>query len=289
MKKQFFILFALIISTFSACDLKEKVTSATDAVSDGGIVEDTEMDLYLNDAVAVSEIELAKQADPTRQAQASSTEPCYVATYNLAEKKLTIDFGEGCTYNGFERTGKIILTLKSVSYPILFPVTKGAIWEMTFEDYTVAGYALEGSRSIKNITEDPLNEEKTYEITLNNLKITKNGKSTQRNGVIYERTTISASEFTGSEKAYWGTINGITSDDTSYTHTTEEQNAIIYKVDCISQGFVFPSSGIKKMEWNGNARTIDFGSGDCDNTFTVSQGFVSFTVTFENGEVKISK
>jgi hypothetical protein len=86
-------------------------------------------------------------------------------------RKITLDFGEGCTHNEKIKSGKIII-VKTDRWK-----NPGSVREVAFEGYVVEGVAIEGFKRIENITKE--REKQTFKIEVN-LELT----STTKNDIV---------------------------------------------------------------------------------------------------------
>ena len=75
--------------------------------------------------------------------------------------------------------------------------------------------------------------------------------------------------------------SGTTRRGVSYTVAITE--GLVFKLSCIATSKVYiPVSGTKVITFKNKTVTIDFGAGDCDNTFTVTLNGKTETFTAKN-------
>ena len=186
-------------------------------------------------------------------------------------KTLTMDFGTGCTStDGILRSGKLTYLF---SGPLLYPGTTASV---TFTNYVVNGYGLQGSYSITN---------NSNQTSISITTTVTNGIITNPNATNYHyshnRTYTmiagSSTPFNISDDVYSITGNSSfsTSDGSSLVWTIVPATPLIKAVSCryISQGVV---DFVYNQSVNGS---IDFGNGTCDNAATITIGGIQHPIT----------
>ncbi|MFH0896303.1 MAG: hypothetical protein V2A54_17865 [Bacteroidota bacterium] len=242
-----------------SCKKKEKESLKTTA-SDNAVAEASFNDVY-------------KQVDMSAREQASGLKlldwSCATITVSPADtftfpKTITVDFGtNGCTgSDGILRKGKIIYTMTG-KYR-----TPGSIITVTLDNYYRDGNLIEGTKTITNKGKNGSNH--TYfEIVVSNAKI-----STDDGRVISWNSTRTR-EWMAGEDTPWptytddvyhitGSANGINSEENAFTITIT--NPLEIALDCR-----WIRSGTLELTPDGaDTRTLDFGTGDCDNKATLT-------------------
>lgn len=176
--------------------------------------------------------------------------------HDQAVKKITVDFGAGCTSpNGVVRKGKIILAYTGTNF--LFP---GTSIVTTFDAYEVNGLKVQGTRTITNGGIDLINSRVTLNVKIENGVITWPDNSS----VTYRSTQIRQVKLgsVGYEASITGTASGISRKGFDYTATVTEP--LIITEDCARKGVYVPSSGILGFTFQGIAASVDYGPGTCD-------------------------
>ncbi|WP_336515765.1 hypothetical protein [Pollutibacter soli] len=187
---------------------------------------------------------------------------------NEFPKTVTVDFGSGCTAaNGFVRKGKVIYVISKKF------VNAGAQIVMTFENYRVNDHKLEGVYTITNNG------------SIAGLNITTKlvgGKITYPDGAWYtkesEVTWVQSAgvstplNFTDDE--YGLTGSGTITSSTGNTLTAESNGILLRKFTCYN--FV---SGKLNLNFNNVPGVLDYGSGTCDKSATLTVGNKEYTVT----------
>lgn len=188
-------------------------------------------------------------------------------------KTLTLDFGGGCTgLDGIHRSGKITAVFTGLYRDA------GTEISVTLEDYNVAQYAVEGSKSITNGGLDA-NGNIFFNIDVNDVMI-----SWDDNEITWESTQV-RTWTEGSETNFFtldtagnfmgwagiiddvyeitGTANG--TDRNGHPYTVQTTTPLVVQVGCryIKSGILVISPE------NYNEGTVDYGNGTCDNQATI--------------------
>jgi hypothetical protein len=176
---------------------------------------------------------------------------------------ITIDFGTGCTDNqGNVRKGKVIVDYKGRRF---YP---GSTVVTTTDGYSINGITLEGTRTVTNVS-GSTDEAPKFNIVLENGKATWPDASVATREVNRTREWIRASNPLNDEWHVTGTANGTNREGKVYE--MEITSALVYKRECAITAKIFmPVAGTKELTVNGRKLTIDYGTGDCDRTVTVS-------------------
>ncbi len=185
-----------------------------------------------------------------------------VVTHDESAKKITVDFGAGCTSpNGVVRKGKVILAYSGTNF--LFP---GTSIVTTFEGYEVNGLKVQGTRTITNGGIDLINSRVTLNVKIENGVVTWPDNSS----VTYTSTQIRQVSLgsAGYEVSATGTSSGISRKGFEYAATVTE--SLIIKEDCARTGVYVPSSGVLSFTFLGITASVDYGSGTCDKVVVVT-------------------
>ncbi|MEM6523214.1 MAG: hypothetical protein AAGF85_00380 [Bacteroidota bacterium] len=177
---------------------------------------------------------------------------------------ITIDFGEeGCLdRNGNLRKGKIIIVY---SGPRFLP---GSTVITTLENYSINGIAIEGTRTLENISTSTI-DYPTFHITLVGGKVTWPDETFATRDS--DRVRVWKRERNPREDSHLvtGEANGITRRGVAYE--MQILDTLVYKRACIpSRRARIPVQGVKQIETRQTIITIDFGDGECDRNFEVS-------------------
>lgn len=182
-------------------------------------------------------------------------------THNQNSKKITVDFGTGCTSpNGVIRKGKILLSYTGSNF--LFP---GTSIITTFEGYEVNGLIIQGTRTITNAGIDLINSKVSLNVKIENGSITwpDNSKVTY-NSTQNRQVTLAAS---GYEASVTGSATGKSRKGIDYTATVTEP--LIIKEDCARTGIYIPSLGVLAFSYQGVAVSVHYGFGTCDKVVEI--------------------
>ena len=187
-------------------------------------------------------------------------------------KTLTLDFGTGCTSaDGILRAGKLVYLF---SGPLLFPGTTASV---TFQNYVVNGYGIQGAYAITNTSSDSTGISINTQVT--------NGIITYPDATNYHYshnrtfTMIAGSStvFNISDDVYSvaGNSSFSSADGSSIVWTIGANTPLIKAVSCpyISKGVV---GFVYNQSINGS---IDFGDGTCDNAATITVGSFQKPIT----------
>jgi hypothetical protein len=275
--KKFLALLSLpVVFFFTACQ-KEGTEPDPEIETTFKLSENQAVSESINDDANVVFFEAAANAgligSRTSQVfQSTNTLSCAnvtVTPQNSFPKTIVIDFGNGCTsIDGVSRAGKINITLSdSVHHP-------GATAVMTFENYRVAGYGVEGTITWTN-TSTPNGISWTREIT--------NGKVTEPlSGYYWTHTgTKNVTQTAGVntpqnllDDVYSVTGNHTVTNPAGKSRSVTILEALEKKVICHNV-----SKGKMKIQGPNHYAILDYGNGDCDNVATISiDGFAPITI-----------
>lgn len=270
-------LFSLMLSAtvFYGCskdNKDENTTPADDLTTQELTAVRINSDLMYDD---VSAEVLQVTVNNTTGAATTTSSACAVVSISPQDlttwpKTITIDYGTtGCTgINGWTRKGKITYTLTKL------PRETGAVVNVSFDNYYVNGYKLEGNFSMTNNGSTDGNLNITTQLT--------NGKITYPDGKWYTRnSTINWLQTAGAS-----TPSNVLDDEFSVTGNatirssannelvTSSKTPLVRKVLC--PNFV---SGQLNLTYNGVNGLLDFGAGGCDKSAVLTIGTRNYEVT----------
>jgi hypothetical protein len=265
------ILFASMFYSCSKDDSPDNATPPEDLTAQELTAARIQSDLVFDDVF--SEV-LQVTLNGTTGAASTTSAACATVTISPQDlttwpKTITIDYGStGCTgINGWVRKGKISYTLTKL------PRETGAVVNVSFDNYFVNGYKLEGSYSITNNGSADANLNITTRLV--------NGKITYPDGKWYTRTsTINWQQVAGSATAsvlddeFNVTGEAVIKSSANNELITSSKTPLLRKVTC--GNFV---SGQLNVAYNGIAGVLDFGGGTCDKKATLSLGTRNYEVT----------
>ena len=200
---------------------------------------------------------------------------------------ITIDFKTGCTdAKGNIRKGKIIVTYSGKRFALNSTIVT------TFSDYSVNGIKIEGTNALTNLTalvEKPLTRKFTNELTGGKVTFT-DGKTATRDHTMTREVTLA---YDGSLRVpkndSWKVLEGSLATGTNrdgLTYAMLVTKSLVYKRSCAESKVFIAVEGTKKFTSGEKVMTIDFGTGACDNTVTVTLT-VNGTVVGTPKEVEI--
>ena len=180
---------------------------------------------------------------------------------------ITIDFKTGCTdAKGNVRKGKIIVTFNGRRFALNSTIVT------TFSDYYVNGIKIEGTNTLTNLTAT-LESSPKFKSEVVGGKVTfTDGKVATRDHVL-TREWIRAANPSGDSWKVTGSASGTTREEVSYQ--MEITKALVYKRECLASKVFIAVEGTKKFTSGDKTLTIDFGTGTCDNTVTLTYNGVS--------------
>ncbi|GAA0877742.1 hypothetical protein GCM10009119_07100 [Algoriphagus jejuensis] len=196
-----------------------------------------------------------------------------VVTHDESTKKITIDFGTGCTSpNGIVRKGKILLSYSGSNF--LLP---GTTIVTTFDGYETNGLKIEGKRTITNAGIDIF----AKKVTLN-VKV-ENGKVTWPDNTSVTWASTQTRVLTLLDERYEASITGGASGNSreGIDYTVLVTDALVAKEDCRATGNFVPSQGKLEFSILGNTLTADLGEGACDKIVIVTYPGGSKEITMD--------
>jgi hypothetical protein len=205
---------------------------------------------------------------PTTVNQACATVTISPTDLAVWPKTVTIDYGTtGCTgLNGFVRKGKISYTLNKKL------LQTGAVLTISFDNYSVNGYKLEGVYTITNNG------------SANGLNISVqlvNGKVTYPDGTWYTKTSnttwvqsAGAGTLSYLDDEYDLTGTGTVASSVGNTLTATSKSNLHRKVTCTNT-----VSGLLDLTFNNISGTLDFGNGECDKNAVLTIAGKQYAVT----------
>ena len=186
---------------------------------------------------------------------------------------ITIDFSgpnnpTGCTDSkGNVRKGKIIISWSGGKWYL-----KGSTHTIAFEGYSINGVAITGSRTVANIS--TLDSPLTWTIvathtatwpdaTFATRTVNRTRKWARSINVIDDKVIIS--QTAGATSAAAG------KNRYGKTYSVQITTPLEFKASCLLTSKVYlPVKGVLVITADGKVYTLDYGTGTCDNTFTVT-------------------
>lgn len=187
-------------------------------------------------------------------------------TWIPAQKKMIIDFGEGCTSpRGVIRKGKII-----VSYTGRYWVP-GTVITTTFENFYVDGKKIEGVREVKNNGFNEADKFFTFTTFLKNGKITWEDGTFRTNEARHTKRVYLPTGDRGIMYGVTGGSKGINRGGKAYL--AEIIEPLIFTERCIKSGNKVPSKGVLKLVVEKEKSIlINFGNDGCDREVSITIG-----------------
>ncbi|WP_310394625.1 hypothetical protein [Hymenobacter sp.] len=225
-------------------------------------------------------LRLAGEAERSAQASATAgpvTSSCAQLTLDRAAGIVTLDFGSaGCTGpDGRVRKGKITVTYQG-GY-----LTPGSQTVLTFAGYSVDNNAVGGTVTLSGVSRNAAGKlQYTTTVAGGSLALANGGGTLLAD--LARTTEWTTGEGTGTAQddvfaiVTAGTLtwrNGV-----AYAVTTP--SPLLVQSACLSQGIIYPASGTLSLKAAAKpAFGLDYGSGTCDKTATLTVGPTSRVIT----------
>ncbi len=269
---------ALAAFMLTSCDNEDGLRQGSEAEEEqtletASIGEDASDDVL--EITAQAEIQVANAGGRLR------SELCAAITHDAENKKVIVDFGDGCTGPyGRVRKGKIIVLYSSE----VGDSTANRI--ITFEDYFVNNRGVTGTIELRDISVNIAGNIQSV-TKLTDLTVSfPNGEQVVFNGTRTREWLSGAGDNDHSNNVYriTGSIEGEST--TGRRFTNEIIEPIIADWSCAAQGNFARISGkvemIKLGGYSNRKRTVDYGDGECDNTIVVTTFRRTYVVSVSN-------
>lgn len=268
------LIIAFLTISFAACSKKNNTDEieATAAQSlNFAEIEDDNLQIMADQAEEKGEISDLRLSKPVDNSTVDIITGCATITKDTlsSPKKITIDFGNGCTNsNGVKRAGKIFVTYTG-NYR-----AEGTVIHIVSENYFVNNNKVDIDRTVTNLGE---NNNNNLEFSVQSTRMVTftdgtSSSSTQNKTREWIAGSNTPRDFT--DDIYKVTGTGTHTSRRGILYDVSTITALTRKLSC--QQFV---SGELKIIRNGNRErfgVINFGAGECDN---------EATVTLDNGRV----
>lgn len=261
-----------------ACDKNEDNTPVQFDAQDQAVMEGEESAETLFDVVeSVTNAALNVSDANTSGRIEANTEPelaCANVTFTGTKQsgRVEIDFGEGCKGpDGRIRKGIIVVEYEG------YWLNKDAKIYTVLKDFYVDDHKVEGTRILTNVSLDLSSLVYTVELI--------GGKVTWPDSTFITResdrthTIVFGTSKSDFQLYVEGEASGTTRKGVSYMTNTVQP--LVFKSSCLASAIYLPISGVKTISIPDKPLiTINYGSGDCDNTILVTIGDKSKELTF---------
>lgn len=273
------VLFTLLALTFTACQPEDLDTSIAEEDIELAVTEAVVEASY--DEVDDLAMEAMEQTDFTLEARdwgqedLLTTGPCVTITHDSVAKTILIDFGTGCVGpDGKTRSGAIFVDYtKRLFHP-------GATLSVTLQNYVVDSLAIEGTRTITNLSATYL-DNITLEKKLVGGKITWPDGTSATRDYVRTSTWVRAGNPAADEFHVDGNANAQRRNGNTYS--ADILDTLIWKRRCLRKGVGIPVEGTTLIKRSGKPDlTIDFGNGVCDHLITLTVNGFSKTVNVKD-------
>ena len=260
------VLFSFVFLFFMSCEGdKNEVIFQEDEKTAYESEESTEHVFDIIESITNSATQYYESNPGARMAGSSDPElACATVTFegNQLGGRVEINFGDGCVGpDGKTRKGVIV-----VEYDGYWAEKDSEIYTV-LKDFYVDGVKIEGTRILTNVSLDVESLVYTEEIV--------NGKVTWPDNTYLTRisnrthTLVFGSGINDFELQVEGVATGKTR--MGLTYSTEIIEPLVFKTSCRENMVYLPVSGIKTITIPEKPLiSVNYGSGDCDTSFTIS-------------------
>lgn len=204
--------------------------------------------------------------------------PCANLTWDATTNTLVIDFGTGCTGPfGKTRSGKIIVLYNG---PFGVYTTDKTI---TFDNYMVNNVGISGVIQIGKFDQNSNGYLENSFTLVGYTHTYPNGKTLVLNGMRTREwiAGLGDNNIWNNVFRLTGGLSGVSTFGRNFTHTILEP--IIADFNCRANGGFLRVDGKKELFIDGInhdwTRTVDYGDGSCDNTYTITINGNQHTIT----------
>lgn len=189
------------------------------------------------------------------------------------EKKMIIDFGDGCTSpRGVVRKGKIIVTYTGRYW------SKGTVITTRFENFYLDERKIEGVRVVTNEGFNEHDKFFTFKTVVEGGKITWPDGSFRTFEARHSKRVYLPNGDRGMYYAITGGSKGVNRNGNAYE--VKITSPLVYLVRCIQSGNRVPSRGIMTVSVEGRGTIeIDFGTETCDREVSITRNGETKTIS----------
>ncbi len=287
MKKTLFnvtLAMAVFGMTFTACKKDSETQPQTEevAVEDNNSgLSDSEEIVFVSDSAMLGVIDFTPMGESAGRISRNQPKSFNGATVTFTAKgdnatgKVEVDFGTGIVWRGKTHKGKIVVTYTESRR------ISGAVRTITFDNYSINDNAIDGTKTV-TFTSVSGEGSATFSASVDaKIKIkTKAGKDLVWNSLrirTYD-TKGTFDNWKDDEVTLSGNANGVNRNGVKYSAVIT--TPLTVKLSCVETSGWLPSSGVLEVTPEGAAkRSVNYGSGSCDRTVTVTVGDRSFEWT----------
>jgi hypothetical protein len=263
------VMLGIAAISISSCKKDSQTSDNQDltSVEESAVASETFADAFadLSSLSAESDVlfSISESGFQTMSAPAALSTSCAVITIspqgNVWPKTITMDFGTGCTLENVTRKGKIIAVFTDRFK------NAGAKITVTFDNFYVNDHKIEGTKIITNNGKNA-GGNYTYTVEVSKSKISTSGKTVSFSSLNTIEWIAGSETRTPGDDVFsvTGSASGTNSKGKEFTITIVKP--LIKKVAC--RFIVAGSADIKSGTLA--TKTLDYGTGDCDNKATVT-------------------
>lgn len=275
--KSIYGLMLMAATMLVSCDPENGLRQGTDQEEESALESTSIGEEASDDAL---EVAFETETELSNAAGRVSKNSCATVTHDKENKKIIIDFGDGCVGpHGRERSGKIIIVY---SHELGDSLANRII---TFENYFVNNKGVTGTIELRDLSiNDGGNLQSVKRLI--DLKVTfPNGDYIIFNGDRTREWLAGSGDGDPANNIFriTGSITGETNFGRSFTHVIT--TPIISDWSCAAEGNFARISGVVEMTKLGGyakrKRIVDYGDGTCDNIITITTIRRTYNVTVE--------
>ncbi len=255
---------SLIAVLVGACNRSQEntVVETTEEIT---VKQGAEIEYILYDIAVASEDIIDSKMDGMIGGR---TENCGTIQNNTVTRVLTADFGQGCGFSpSLLRKGKMI-----INYEL-----DNSKRRITFDNYSINGYKIEGSVGVSEITRISTDRSATY--LANNLIVTRPNGSQFTISMFQRNTTIKEKDkgLADNEIISNGYFSSTNSANEKFSIFTDN---ITVRGNCVESGILTPFIGLYRIQLPSKDETqLRFGRGACSKEATLVIGSTSRVIT----------
>lgn len=266
MKKSIYILSILFLFILQSCVEDEEMSSSVSL----DITSEASIETSFEEIDIITEAGMTDLGNAGREQRDPILE-CAEVTKDTVSQTIVIDYGDGCEGpNGRIRSGKILISYSDRRY------VPGATRVVTFDGFSVDSVAIEGTRTVTNVSESTV-DNPSFRI------VTVDGKLTFTDGTFITRNADHTRTWYREElrmddyAIVIGTASGVNRDGLNYSAVIT--NALVFKRACRAMGILIPVEGLKTFTLGDQISVIDYGDGSCDSEVTITRNGETSTQT----------
>lgn len=255
--KIIFTLFTSVLILSSCEKVKEDAIADTEMLEASAMID---MSYELDFSVGVDQSAQNNSYHPDIPEQTPTQQSCATITVETAPdggfpRTFTVDFGDGCNYNGFDRSGTLIITLSD------YFMNSGCQMSIERVNYEVNGWKIEGTVMFLNASTDA--NIPSWSRSINNGVFTNPDAEVFTHSGNRTITQVAGNESIDLEDNVYEVSSG--------THSLTKQGGTSMTIEIISPiikefSCDYLSKGVMRVQGALLNGEVDYGDGECDNS-----------------------